>query len=349
MKTRSPDKSDMLGLLLDFPSQCRSALDLAARSGVSADGKDLKRIVFVGLGGSAIGGDLVRSYLYFESKVPIAVVREYDLPAYADRETLVFISSYSGETEETVSAYEQAKKNGSAVIVMSSGGALEAAAKKDGIPFIAIPRGIPPRCALGYMSIMPLCVLGRMGLINDVTPAAKEAIGLLEEMRDTSLNPRVPVTDNIAKYLAGKLFRRLPVIYASSVHFDVAGTRFRGQLNENSKVLASTNVFPEMNHNEIVGWQNPAKLFKRLAVVLLRDSRMHPRVALRMDITRDMLRDEGLEVLEVWSRGEGLLSRIFSLIYIGDFASYYLALKYRIDPTPVDRTTYLKKRLAESA
>jgi glucose/mannose-6-phosphate isomerase len=124
--------------------------------------------------------------------------------------------------------------------------------------------------------------------------------------------------------------------------------RFRGQLAENSKALASSHVFPEMNHNEIVGWQNPKKLFKNFVVVMLRDKGMHPRIAKRMDITRDILKKEGVELIEICSAGEDLLSRIFSLIYIGDFISYYLAIRYGIDPMPVDRVTYLKKRLLEA-
>jgi glucose/mannose-6-phosphate isomerase len=173
-------------------------------------------------------------------------------------------------------------------------------------------------------------------------------VGVLEELKNKSINPRIGAKDNIAKYAASKLFNKLAVIYASSIHFDVVATRLRGQLNENSKTLASSHVFPEMNHNEIVGWQNPKKLFKDFVVMMLRDKDMHPRVAKRMDITQEIFKKEGIEVIDIWSRGEGLLSRIFSLIYIGDFISYYLALLYGIDPTPVDRVTYLKNKLAES-
>jgi glucose/mannose-6-phosphate isomerase len=127
----------------------------------------------------------------------------------------------------------------------------------------------------------------------------------------------------------------------------VAATRLRGQLNENSKSLASSHLFPEMNHNEIVGWQNPKRLFKNFIVLMLRDKQMYPRVAKRMDITENILKKEDVAAVEIWSHGKDLLSRIFSLIYIGDFISYYLAILYGVDPTPVDKVTYLKKRLAE--
>ena len=173
-------------------------------------------------------------------------------------------------------------------------------------------------------------------------------IGVLQELKDKSLNVRIGQKDNIAKHIAGKLYNKLVIIYSSSIHFDAVATRFRGQLAENSKCLASSHVFPEMNHNEITGWRNPKKLFKDFIVLMFRDKGMHKRTSIRMDITRDILKNEQVNVLEVSSRGENLLSRIFSLIYIGDFVSFYLAILYGIDPTPVDRVTYLKKRLAEN-
>jgi glucose/mannose-6-phosphate isomerase len=341
------DKSGMLNLLLDFPLQCKQAYALARVNQLLFKSKDFTKIVFAGLGGSAIGADIARAYLYFESKVPISVCREYELPAYVDNSTLVFILSYSGNTEETLSAYQQAKEKGASLILISSDGALKECALKDKLTFIEIPRGLPPRCALGYLSIIPLAVLNKLGVVSDIAPSVVEMVKVLEELKNKNLNPRIGQKDNIAKYAADKLFNKFAVIYSGSIHFDVAVTRLRGQLNENSKSLASTHLFPEMNHNEIVGWQNPKKLFKNFIVLMLRDNHMHERITTRMDITSDILKDEGVSVLEIWSRGENLLSRIFSLIYIGDFISFYLAILYGIDPTPVDRVAYLKKRLAE--
>jgi glucose/mannose-6-phosphate isomerase len=265
-----------------------------------------------------------------------------------DNSTLVFISSYSGDTEETVSAYQQAKERGSSLILISSGGKLKDYAQKDNLSFIQIPKGLPPRCALGYLSITPLGVLNRLGMIQDLRPSINETVQLLEELRDKNLNPRIGQKDNIAKYVASKLFNKFVVIYSSSIHFDSVVMRLRGQLNENSKSLASSHLFPEMNHNEIVGWQNPKKLFNNFVVVCLRDKDIHPRVAKRMDITGNILKEEGICVLEIWSQGQDLLSRMFSLIYIGDFISFYLAILYGIDPTPVERVAYLKNQLAKS-
>jgi len=339
------DKADMLGLLLNFPLQCRDASRLTQDTKILFEKRNFTKIVFSGLGGSAIGADLARSYLYFESRLPILVFREYELPASVDSSTLIFISSYSGNTEETISAYRQAKERGAAIIIISSDGKLKEYAQKDRITFIQIPGGLPPRCALGYLSIIPLCILAKLGLIQDPHLAINQMIGVLEGLRNKNLDPHIAQKDNIAKYIAAKLFNKFTVIYASSIHFDVVAMRLRGQLSENSKSLASSHLFPEMNHNEIVGWQNPKKIFKNFIVLLLRDKDMHPRVARRMEITRDIIKKQGVSLIEVWSRGQDLLSRIFSLIYIGDFISYYLAILYGIDPTPVDRVTYLKEQL----
>jgi glucose/mannose-6-phosphate isomerase len=340
------DKSDMLDLLLDFPDQCRAAMEIAKKAKVPVDKKDFNKIVFAGLGGSAIGADLVKSYLYFKSRLAISVVREYELPAYVDGSTLVFISSYSGNTEETLAAYEEAKKKGASIIAVSSGGKLRESAQRDNFTFIGIPQGLPPRCSLGYLSIIPLAVLVRLGLAEDISVSASSMIKTLENLRK-SLNPRVGQKDNIAKAVALRLYNKYAIIYSASVHFDICATRMRGQLAENSKALSSSHFFPEMNHNEIVGWENPGKLFKDFVVVMLRDKGMHPRVLRRMEITGEILRKEKIQIIEIWSRGEDLLSRIFSLIYTGDFISYYLALLYGIDPTPVERVTYLKSQLAK--
>jgi glucose/mannose-6-phosphate isomerase len=346
-KIKRLDKSNMLDLLLEFPLQCRTAFDLGKGAEILFSERNFNKVLFCGLGGSAIGGDLVRSYLYFESKLPILICREYELPAYVDNSTLVFIVSYSGNTEETLSAYRSAKTKGVYIVSISSDGRLKEQAKEDRVTFIQIPAGLAPRCAMGYLSIIPLIILSKLNLIKDVSLSVNQTVAVLEDLRNKSLNPHIGKQDNLAKYIADKLFNKFPFIYSSSLYFDAVATRLRTQINENAKALALTHVFPEMNHNEIVGWQNPKKLFKHFVVVCLRDKEVHPRVNLRMDITIKMLKKEGISVFEIWSRGKDLLSRIFSLIYIGDFISYYLAILYGVDPTPVDRVTYLKKELAK--
>lgn len=342
---KKTDKSKMLDVLLDFPSQCLGAWDIAKKAVILFEKRDFKNIVFAGLGGSAIGGDLVKSFLYSFGKVPIAVVREYELPAYVDNSTLIFISSYSGNTEETLSAYIAAKEKGATIVVISSGGKAQEYAKRDNRTLICLPQGLQPRCALGYLSIIPLCILAKLGIIENMDTQINEMIKTLEELRDKNINPCIGVKDNVSKLIADKLYNKFPVIYSASLNFDIVVARWRAQLNENSKTLVSSHLLPEMNHNEIVGWQNPRKVFKDFLVVMLRDKGMHPGVLKRMEVTEEIIKKEGVSVVEVWSRGQGLLSRIFSLIYIGDFVSFYLAVMYGVDPTPVERITYLKSKL----
>ena len=342
------DKSRLLDTLMDFPEQCAAALDLACKAHILFDKRDFNKVVFAGMGGSGIGADLVRSLLYFDITVPVCVYREYELPACVDTHSLVFIASYSGDTEETLSAYKIARQRGASVICISSGGLLQAFSRKDENTFVLIPPGIPPRSAFGYMGIIPLVLLSRLGLIGQVDADIRQAVGVLTELRDKSLAPRIAQKDNAAKTLAANIKGRLTLVYAPSMHFDVAATRLRCQLNENAKALAFSGLFPEATHNEIMGWQNPGKALQQFCVVMLRDNKMHPRVAKRMDVSADIIRRDGVRVIDVWSRGEGLLSRILSLTYIGDFASFYLSMLYGVDPAPVDRITFLKSELART-
>jgi len=340
------DKSGMLDTLNHFPQQCRQASQIAAGLRNLPECKDAKRIVFVGVGGSAIGADLVRCYLYFKSSLPIQVIREYELPAYIDSQTLVFVCSYSGNTEETLSAYTQARDKGAVLIAISSGGQLKERAAEDKITFVEIPRGLPPRYAIGYLSIIPLSILAALRLTEEVLPNINQAIKVLEELQQAKINPRIGSADNVSKCIAQELYNKLPVVYSSSANFSVVVRRFRSQLNENSKVLASSAYFPEIGHNEITGWDNPKSLLKKAAIVIFRDNLVNPRISKRIELTKEIIAKEtGQRILEVWSRGEDLLSRIFSLIYIGDFISYYLAILYGIDPASTDRITVLKERL----
>jgi glucose/mannose-6-phosphate isomerase len=344
------DKSGMLKLLVDFPLQCRRAKEIGTAFSIGRDYfSGCSQILFTGLGGSAIGADLIRSCLADEIRVPVFVNRNYTLPNFVSRETLVIASSYSGNTEETLSAYKDARAKGAKLIAITSGGELAKMARADGIPCVAIPEGLPPRCALGYSFFPSLVLLSKLGLVSDRGREIDGAIALMEALRDEKVGPDVPERNNLAKALAKKLFGRFPVIYGGRDHIDSVVVRWRGQLAENSKALSSAHVFPEMNHNEIVGWENPAKLLKKFVVVCLRDKGDHPRTKKRMDITKRIIEKEGVEVLEVESIGDSVLERMFSLICIGDFLSFYLAILYGVDPTPVERVTYLKKELAKES
>lgn len=341
------DSSNMLDLLLDFPGQCAAALDMAKRTEILFKENDFNKVVFAGMGGSAVGSDVIKAYSYLEMKIPVLVLREYLLPAYIDGSTLLFLSSYSGNTDETLSAYRQARKTGASLVAISSGGRLQEYALKDKITFIQVPGGLPARYSLGYSSIIPLCLLAKLGLIKDVTPSINNTIRQLEDLRNTVLNPRLGPKDNIAKQLASSLLNKIVFIYAASLHFGACARRLKNQLSENSKAIAFVSVLPEASHNEVMGWQNPQKLFKHSLILMLRDKDMHPATAKGAELAVELIKKEGVKVLEIWSGGCDLLSKIFSLIYIGDFVSYYLAMLYGVDPTPVERITYLKEQLSK--
>lgn len=341
------DKSRMLGLIESFPEQCQDAKRIGYESQLPEGFKTKYRnIICIGLGGSAIGADLVRSYIALDAQIPFFVSRNYRLPNFADDQTLVIASSYSGNTEEVLSAYRDARSRGSEIIAITSGGKLSKIAKADGIMIINIPPGLPPRAALGYSFFPLLILLSKIGIIKDQAFFIDDAIRNLRRLKNTRLGCCIKNKDNQAKRIACEIYGKLPVIYAGVDHIDSVATRWRGQLAENSKTLASSHLFPEMNHNEIVGWENPKSVLKNSVVIMLRDAADHPRVSKRMDVTRNMLKKEKIGVIEVASIGKELLARIFSLIYIGDYVSFYLAILNRADPTPVERIVYLKKELS---
>lgn len=343
------DKSDMLGLIESFPKHCREAKAIGA--GFRPPGKfkaGYENVIATGMGGSAIGADLIRSYVADEIKMPLSVNRNYTLPNFVGGRSLVIASSYSGNTEETISAYNAARRRGAKIIVITSGGRLRAMAENDNNPVIIIPGGLPPRCALGYSSVSFLVLLSKLGLIGPKSSQIDETIELLGRLRDNKLGIAIPERRNTAKKIACRLYGKFPVIYGGYDHTDAVVTRWRGELSENSKTLSSGNLFPEMNHNEIMGWQNPKKLLKGLTAVILRDAGDHARNSRRMDVTGKVLARENIDVLEIRSLGKALLARIFSLVYIGDFASFYLSILNREDPTPIERINYLKKELSKA-
>ena len=342
------DVSDMLKLIESFPEQAREAAEIGSRFKLPDTYKcEYANIVCVGLGGSAIGADIMRSYAADEAKTPISVSRNYTLPNFVGKASLVIASSYSGNTEETLSAYRDAKQRGAKIIVITSGGQIKEMAKADGNACLIIPSGLPPRCALGLSFFPLLTLMSRLGVITDKTKEIDETIKVLEGLRDNKIGAGIAETKNIAKRIASDFYEKYGIIYSGQDHIDCIITRLRGQIAENSKALASSHVLPEMNHNEIVGWENPKELIKKFVVVLLRDRSDHQRTAKRMDISKVIMKKKAAKVIEVQSVGDGLLARMFSLVYVGDFVSYYLAILNRQDPTPVECITYLKNEMAK--
>lgn len=340
------DKSNMMAILLDFPAQLREALDAVGGQRLYPK-EGLSNCVFAGVGGSAIGGEVARSCLLDEIKVPFIVNRDYFAPGFVNSKTLLFISSYSGNTEETISAYKDGRKKKAKIVVITSNGKLEALAKEDGYPIIKVPAGMPPRCALAYSFIPAIAVISKIGLVGDKQRDIREAANVTCSLRDALIGPNVSSKENEAKRIASVLTGRMCTVYGASKNLDCVITRWRNQFNENSKSFAASHFLPEMNHNEIMGFSHPKKLLKDMVVVFLRDKGDHARVNKRIEITRSIINRRVHRIIEVNSRGDGLIARICGLTYIGDFASFYLAILNGEDPTPVDEISYLKKELSK--
>lgn len=342
LKERDPD--GMLAILAGLPEQCKEALKLGQHVPLPFLKEAPRQIVMAGLGGSAIGGDLIRAVVARESRVPILVCRDYSLPAFVDKTTLVFLTSYSGNTEETLSSYEEAKRRGAIQVVVTTGGELVKRAQKDGVSLILVPGGLPPRSAIGYLFLPALLILRRFGLVPEREDTL-ELVDILWDLRH-ELEPQSVRKKNQAKDLASRLYGKIPMIYGVTHTTEVVAARWKGQFNENSKCLAYWNVFPEMNHNEIVGFEAPPEMLQCLELIFLREATDHPRVQARIEITKRFLSDRVRGISEFWGRGSSLLTRLFSLIYLGDYASVYLALLYGINPKPVTVIDYLKEELA---
>ena len=339
------DRSRMRNLLEGFPQHLESAWKLGADAKIPSF--SFEHVLVCGMGGSAIGGDFLRVYLQQKGfPKPIGVVRSYELPPFADERTLVFCLSYSGNTEETLSCFEDAGRRGCARAAITSGGRLAQLAREAGVPLVEIPGGMPPRTALGYL-FGPLLrsLLPTVEPRNDVEREFEEAVSALQR-RASLYGVESPEEQNPAKRLARALLQKIPVIYGSGLTESVA-RRWKTQINENAKQPAHWDVLPELHHNEIVGWESP--LAERFVYVLLRDPEEHPQIQKRFRITRTLLEERGRAVLEVHPPEEetGVLARLLTMSYLGDWVSYYLALLQGVDPTPVALIDEMKRRLAQ--
>jgi glucose/mannose-6-phosphate isomerase len=337
------DPEGMLERIKELPMQCKQAWQAAMSLALPPDYKNVNKVVVLGMGGSAIGGDLVRTLVQAEAKIPIIVHRDYGLPAYVDDKTLLIASSYSGNTEETLSGFEPALKTGARKIAVTSGGKLEKMAAAHRVPVFKIEYKAQPRAALGFSFIPTLGILQKLGLIGDKTAEVTETIQVLEKLA-TKLNEKSPIKSNPAKQLAQRLYGCLPVVYGAGIAAEAAH-RWKTQLNENSKSWAFYEVFPELNHNATVGFSLPKEVASKIRVVLLRSPTFNQRIKLRYDVTCELLKQSGIAYEFVDGEGKGALAQMVSLVSFGDYVSYYLAILYKVDPSPVKVISYLKERL----
>jgi len=349
------DKKGMLSLCLRAHALFREALllsrevkppgEVKVSSKVAIKYGTPREVVIAGMGGSSIGGELLKDYLLDVASVPILIHNDYELPAYADEDTLVFVNSYSGETEETLSAFVEAVKRGCMIVAVTSGGHLKSLCNRLKLPCLTVPSGLPPRAALPYFFFPSLAFMEELGLASVKKEDLLETERVLEEISEEN-SPQVPLEKNLAKSLALNLHGTIPVIYGSGKLCAVAH-RWKTQLNENSKVPCKYEVIPELNHNEVVGWEAPEKLTRQFSVVLLRDSDESPRLKLRIEATKKIALRRVSKVLEVQARGKSELAKMFSLVHLGDLVSVYLAILSRVDPWPVETISKIKSELGK--
>jgi glucose/mannose-6-phosphate isomerase len=346
---RSADPGNMYNRVFDLPEHMTEALKISDAWKVSsAEFADPKNIVLIGMGGSAIGGDLIRAFLRDRLLVPFTVCRDYSLPEYVDDETLVIASSYSGNTEETLAALNDALGRKAMVAAISTGGLMKDVAELNDIPLAILPEGLQPRAALGYSVVPILLFFEKIGLIRDARKDIESAIAKLQVRREKYIEDS-PLLSNPAKSLANHIHGRTAIIYGGPGLTEPVAQRWKAQICENGKNLAFANSFPECNHNELVGW-NPKVLggqAEHFVVFMLRDEGDNSKIRKRMNIVKTLIERCGTEVHDVHAMGERPFERMLSLIHLGDFVSYYLAVLNGVDPTPVDVIEQLKKSLTE--
>ena len=339
----SMDPSDMLSKIQSFPGQLHQGWDIGKDTIRSLDLSRYRSIVFSGMGGSAVAGDLIQAFLFEKWTIPFFINRDYRLPGFLNTKTLFVASSYSGDTEETLSSLRQAQEAGCDVVCLASGGNLSEEAEKKDYPLFKIPAGYPPRAALGFVLGVLFCLFRDMSdslLTRDIF---MEAAAFVKERG--SLWGMMDHKGNMPFQTANKIHGLLPLIYASQQLGGVVAMRWKSQINENSKSHAFWNVLPELNHNEIMGWQQRSEFqecLRNLMVVFLKMSDTHPRVQKRMEITRQIIEDMGVPAIQIEDAGPSRLARLLYLLWFGDFVSYYLAMLYRVDPTEISNIDHLK-------
>ena len=341
--------AEMLELVSRLPDQLEASADLPGLSGLDVFGKDFDEVLICGMGGSAIAGDLVQ-VLLGRTRSRLTVWRNYDLPAWVDHRTLVIGQSYSGNTAETISGVTEALRRSCPLIGLTSGGRLRALAETgDGFPYLLLPPDLPPRASLGLGLGGLVHILTALGVIDDGPVQLDAAITGLRQ-RTRSRRGTDPTTDpdgNLpVQALAERLRGRYPVIYTAGSEADPVGRRWRAQLNENAKLPAYLAEFPELDHNDLVGWDLPEADRDRFMLLILTGGLEAGRLERRVQITRDLLQDTFAEVQRISATGATALERMMSLVQYGDFLSCHLARLRGVDPMPVERIERLKTELA---
>jgi glucose/mannose-6-phosphate isomerase len=337
------DTQDMLAEIDGLPDQLQAAWELGQEKPLPR-WNDIRQVIIAGMGGSAIGADLLQAYITPQCRIPVVVHRNYDLPAWArGTETLVITSSHSGNTEETLSAFDEAVENDCQVMVIATGGELMSRADRAGTAKWQFKHAGQPRAAVGYSFGLLLAVFARLGLIPDPASELRAAADAMRSQRE-KLYVRVPAAQNPAKRMAGQLMGRWVAVFGADILEPVA-RRWKGQLSEIAKSWAQFEFLPEADHNTLAGLVNPEPNLMKTMALFLRAPSYHPRNLLRCNLTKKIFMLEGLNTDFVDAEGNGRLAHQWTLLHFGDYTAYYLAMSYSVDPSPVESIEGLKREM----
>ena len=319
----------------EFTNHLNDAINIAKNTQLRPSSKQIKNVLICGLGGSGIGGTIVNDIVSKKSNIPITATKDYSVPNFVNKNTLVIANSYSGNTEETLCALEKCQVRGAEIAIITSGGKLKAIAEENNYNYIIIPSGHPPRAMFGYAFTELFFMLNHYKIIDDLFKGDFEkAITLLDAEK---VNIQKQALD-----LAKKLYQKTPVIYVAN-GFEGVAVRFRQQINENSKMLCWHHVVPEMNHNELLGWRTNVN---DLAVIYFRNNCDYKRNQIRIDINKKVISKFTQNITEVWSMGDSLIENSLYHINLGDWVSWYLSEMNNVDAIEIDVINFLKKELA---
>ncbi len=343
---RTLDTQDILGQIDALPEQLFNAYQLGLKLQLPAY-RPVQQVVISGMGGSAIGADLVAAYVSASCKVPVLVHRDYGLPAFAHGpETLVICSSHSGNTEETLSTFEAALGRGCSLLAISTGGRLAQLARQNYLPTWVFEHRHAPRTAVGFSFGLILAALFRLGLVPDPASELEEALHAMRNLQ-TNLKQEVPAAHNPAKRMAGQLVGRWIALFSADYMAPVA-RRWKGQMSELAKAWAQFEYIPEADHNTLAGTENPPPLLQNMIALFLRAPGIDQRNLKRLNLTREMFMHQGINTDFIDARGEGPLAHIWTTILFGDYTAFYLAMAYQVDPTPIAMLDAFKAEMAQA-